>query len=63
MTKIRGDWTKPNKQIEQFLNSYNRFGIPFNVMYNKDNPKGIILSELLTTSEIIYVIESMKQGK
>ncbi len=59
--KIRGDWTKPNKQIEQYLNEHNRFGIPFNVMYNKNNPQGIILSELLTSSEIIKVIELMKE--
>ena len=60
--KIRGDWTKPNKQIEEYLNHYNRFGIPFNALYNKDNPQGIILSELLSTSEIIKVIELMKKN-
>ena len=59
--KVRGDWTKPNKRIEQFLNDHNRFGIPFNAMYNKDNPQGIILSELLTTSEIIDLLELMKK--
>ena len=56
--KIRGDWTKPNKKIEQYLNSYNRFGVPFNAIYNKNYPQGIILSELLTTSEIISAIDS-----
>ena len=60
--KIRGDWTKPNKEIEQYLNSYNRFGIPFNAIYNKNYPQGIILSELLTTSEIISAIELIKKG-
>ena len=59
--KIRGDWTKPNKIIEKYLNNYNRFAIPFNVMYNKEYPEGIILSELLTISEIINIIESMKK--
>jgi suppressor for copper-sensitivity B len=58
--KVRGDWTKPSKQIEEYLNSYNRFGIPFNIMYNKNYPKGIVFSELLTTSEIINAIELMK---
>jgi suppressor for copper-sensitivity B len=60
--RIRGDWTKQNKQIEQYLNDYNRFAIPFNVMYNKDYPKGIIFSELLKTSEIINAIELMKKN-
>ena len=60
--KVRGDWTKPNKKIEQYLNSYNRFGIPFNVMYNKNYPKGIIFSELLTVSEIINTIELIQKN-
>ena len=59
--KVRGDWTKPSKQIEVYLNSYNRFGIPFNIMYNKNYPKGIILSELLSTSEIINMIEKLNK--
>ena len=60
--KVRGDWTRPNKKIEQYLNSYNRFGIPFNVMYSKNYPKGIIFSELLTTSEIINTIELIQKN-
>ena len=59
--KVRGDWTKPSKQIEEYLNSYNRFGIPFNIMYNRNYPKGIILSELLSTSEIINMIEKLNK--
>ena len=58
--KVRGDWTKPNKQIEHYLNDFNRFGIPFNVIYDKNYPNGIVFSELLTTSEIINAIELMK---
>ena len=59
--KVRGDWTKPNEKIQEYLNKYNRYGIPFNILYNKDFPNGIILSELLTQSEIIKKIELMKK--
>ena len=62
VVKVRGDWTKPNKQIEQYLNNYNRFGIPFNAIYDKNYPNGIIFSELLTTSEIINAIELIKEA-
>ena len=62
VVKVRGDWTKPNKQIEQYLNNYNRFGIPFNVIYDKNYPNGIVFSELLTTSEIINAIELIKEA-
>ena len=59
--KIRGDWTKPDKDIENYLNTFNRFGIPFNVMYNKHYPHGIVLSEILTTKEIMDTIEKLKE--
>ena len=59
--KLRGDWTQPNKKIENFLQQHNRFGIPFNVMYNKYYPEGIVLSELLTSKEIIKTINTLKE--
>ena len=58
--QVRGDWTKPDKKIEKYLNKFNRFGIPFNVMYSENYPKGVILSELLTTDEIIKTIDKLK---
>ena len=61
--KVRGDWTKPNKQIEKFLNKYNRFGIPFNVVYSKSYPKGVVLSELLSKKEIIDTLEKINKKK
>ena len=59
--KLRGDWTKPNKKIENFLQQYNRFGIPFNIMYSKYYPEGIVLSELLTSNEIIKTINTLQE--
>ena len=61
VVKLRGDWTKPNKKIEDFLQEHDRFGIPLNVMYSQSYPEGIILSELLTTKEIINTIKKMKE--
>jgi len=52
VVQIKGDWTLPNKEIEDFLNSYNKFGIPFNVIYGKNSKEGIIFSELLTKKQI-----------
>ena len=63
VVKIRGDWTKSNNKIEQFLSEYNRFGIPFNIMYSKLYPDGIILSELLTKKEIISALKKMEPKK
>ena len=59
--KIRGDWTKPNKKIEKYLKKYNLFGIPFNVVYSKTYPGGVVLSELLTKKEIIDTLDKVKK--
>ncbi|MBI04933.1 MAG: hypothetical protein CMI96_03845 [Pelagibacteraceae bacterium] len=56
ITLIRADWTKPDKRINNFLNNYNKFGIPFNAFFSIDYPEGIILSEILTENEIIETI-------
>ena len=47
VVQIQGDWTLPDKNIESFLNSYGRFGIPFNILYSYKVSDGIIFSELL----------------
>jgi len=56
---VRGDWTKPNEKINQFLNKYNRFGIPFNALYSKKYTEGILLSELLSEKEIFNKINQI----
>ena len=60
--KIRGDWTKPNKKIENFLNNNNRFGIPFNIIYSKFYKEGIILPEILTVKEVLKTIEIVEDN-
>ena len=58
--KVKGDWTKPNDQIANYLQKYNKYGIPFNIFYSKNNPAGIILSEILTKKEILETIQKIK---
>ena len=59
--KVRADWTRPNKQIDIFINKHNRFGIPFNAFFSKNYPRGIILSELLSEKRILEAIKQIKQ--
>ena len=56
MSLIRADWTRPNKKINIFLEKYDRFGIPFNAIFSKNFPNGILLSELLSEKEIVKAI-------
>ena len=56
---IRADWTRPNEKINMFLEKYDRFGIPFNAIFSKNFPNGILLSELLSEKEILKVIHKI----
>ena len=56
MSLIRADWTRPTEKINIFLEKYDRFGIPFNAIFSKNFPKGILLSELLSEKDIVEAI-------
>jgi suppressor for copper-sensitivity B len=51
--KMKADWTLPNPTILSYLESYNRFGIPFNVIYGPGAIEGVVLPELLSESNIL----------
>jgi cytochrome c biogenesis protein CcdA len=54
---LRADWTKKDAVIAAELKKYNREGIPLNVIL-KQNQSPIILSEALTSKEVISGIEA-----
>lgn len=45
---MKGDWTRPNETIAQFLRSKGRYGIPFYLVAGPSSPEGVLLPELLT---------------
>jgi suppressor for copper-sensitivity B len=49
---LRADWTRPNPEIAAFLRRYDRYGIPFNIVYGPGAPEGIVLPELLTQDAV-----------
>ena len=49
---MKGDWTKPNDDINKFLQNANRYGIPFNALYNSNFPNGLLYSEILSLEDI-----------
>ncbi len=53
---FRGDITKPNPKIMEFLRKHNRFAIPFNAVYGPSAPEGLLTSELLNKKELIKLI-------
>ena len=50
---MRADYTSMNKEVSDYLESYNRRGRPFEVIYSKKYPRGIILPTILKTSDVI----------
>ena len=54
------DWTKKDKNIEKFIFSKNRYGIPYNEIYSKKFNNGIILPELLDQKTVIDYINKAK---
>ena len=54
---LRADWTDRNDDILEYLNTYNKYGIPFNILYNTSNRDGFIFSEILSKNQIRKAIE------
>ncbi|NIA72214.1 hypothetical protein HBA54_26845 [Pelagibius litoralis] len=57
VVRMQGDWTLPSDAISAYLASFQRYGIPFNVVYGPAAPDGIALPELLTTDAVMAAIE------
>jgi suppressor for copper-sensitivity B len=53
VTTMQADWTRPDERIARYLESYGRYGIPFNAVYGPAAPNGIVLSELLTSADVM----------
>jgi len=56
---VIADYTSPDKDIESFLQRNNKYGIPFNIIYGPNTPKGIPQPELLDSD---FLIESFKKA-
>ncbi|MDX2028064.1 MAG: protein-disulfide reductase DsbD family protein [Alphaproteobacteria bacterium] len=54
---MQADWTNPDPVIAQFLQKYGRYGIPFNAVFGPGAPQGIILPELLTSTNVTEALE------
>lgn len=57
---MEADWTRPNDDIAHYLESFGRYGIPFNAVYGPKAPQGIALSELPGPGEILDAIAKAK---
>ena len=57
--KVRADWTKPSDKISKFLQDNQKYGIPFNILYDKNNLNGVSFSEILSLDEILTKLNKL----
>lgn len=53
VVRLQADWTQRDETIAAYLQSYGKYGIPFNIVYGPGAPDGIVLPELLTQDAVI----------
>lgn len=59
---MRGDITKPDETIMDFLRKNGRFAIPFNAVYGQGAKNGLLTSELLSKKELLdYIDQASKK--
>jgi suppressor for copper-sensitivity B len=54
---MRGDWTRPDPRLTRYLESFGRYGIPFNAVYGPGRPEGELLPELLTAGAVQQALD------
>ena len=54
---LRGDWTRPDPAISAYLESFGRYGIPFNAVYGPGLPAGKALPELLSIDDVLTALD------
>lgn len=57
---MQGDWTLPFESVSEYLQSYGRFAVPFNIVYGPGAPQGISLSTILSSDAVLAAIEQAK---
>jgi suppressor for copper-sensitivity B len=59
---MRGDWTRPDPALARYLESFRRYGIPFNAVYGPGRPDGELLPELLTAGAVERALDRAAAG-
>lgn len=56
IVRLQADWTHRDETIAEYLRSFGKYGIPFNVVYGPAAPEGIVLPELLTKDAVLHAL-------
>ncbi len=58
-----GDMTRPSKVLIDYIKKYNRYGIPFNMVYGPNAKDGILLPTLLSKRAVREAVEKAESAK
>jgi thiol:disulfide interchange protein DsbD len=57
---LKADWTRKDDEIKAAIHSYDRVGIPLNVVYYPDHPqRPLVLPEILTKGLVLNALEPL----
>jgi len=57
---MKGDWTVPSDSVTNYLQSFGRYGVPFNIVYGPGAKNGIELSTILNNEDVLNALEKAK---
>ena len=57
---LQEDWTQTDDNVPAYLSTFDRYGIPFNVVYGPSAPNGIVLPEIVSYDDIVTAIKQAK---
>ncbi len=60
VVRMRGDWTRNNAYIQQFLQAYGQYGVPYNRVYGPARPEGIELPIILSDEAVMQAITAAR---
>lgn len=55
---IRADFTRRNPTIARALKTYDRVGIPFNIVFGPGAPHGVVLPEIINHDDIVHAVNA-----
>lgn len=59
---MQGDWTVRSDSVTAYLQSYGRYGVPFNIVYGPGAPQGLPLPTILSSQQVLSALQQA-QGK
>jgi suppressor for copper-sensitivity B len=60
---MKGDWTVRSDSVTAYLQSYGRYGVPFNIVYGPGAPQGLPLSTILSSKQVLSALQQAQALK